>query len=307
VGPANDEDRVWATLTRWRADRRRFALLTVVEARGFTPRKPGAHMLLSPQGECVGTVGGGAIEQAALEEARRVLAQGGSLLFQRHLTQDLGMCCGGEMSIFIEALEPRPRLVVFGAGYIGKPLAAMAVSCGFDVTVVDGRPEWATPDRFPGATVIGQDPEDVARALALTPEDYVCVVTHDHALDHRLVQVLLRRPLRFLGMIGSLPKQRKFALRLRAHGYGDEDIARLHTPLGLSIGASTPEEIAVSVVAQLVAVRRGVSVEPGWVPPPGAGRTTQEASAAVEGRAAAGGGESAEALPGTAPTKGDRS
>jgi xanthine/CO dehydrogenase XdhC/CoxF family maturation factor len=98
------------------------------------------------------------------------------------------------------------------------------------------------------------------------------VVTHDHALDHRVVQVLLRRPLRFLGMIGSLSKQRKFGLRLRARGYSDEEIARLHTPLGLSIGAATPEEIAVSVVAQLIAVRRGLPVEPGWVPPPGAGR-----------------------------------
>ena len=272
VGPPNDEDLVWATLARWRAERRRFALLTVVRARGFTPRKPGAHMLLSADGQSVGTVGGGAIEQAALDQARAVLAHGGSELVERHLTQDLGMCCGGEMSIFVEAVEPRPRLFVFGAGYIGRPLTAMATACGFEVTVVDGRPEWAADERFPGATVRCQDPEDAARALELLPADYVCVVTHDHAIDHRVVQVLIRRPLRFLGMIGSLPKQRKFALRLRALGYRDEEIARLHTPLGLSIGAATPEEIAVSVLAQLIAVRRGAPVEPGWVPPPGAGR-----------------------------------
>ena len=244
VGPPNDEDLVWATLARWRAERRRFALLTVVRARGFTPRKPGAHMLLSADGQSVGTVGGGAIEQAALDQARAVLAHGGSELVERHLTQDLGMCCGGEMSIFVEAVEPRPRLFVFGAGYIGRPLTAMATACGFEVTVVDGRPEWAADERFPGATVRCQDPEDAARALELLPADYVCVVTHDHAID----------------------------LRLRAIGYRDEEIARLHTPLGLSIGAATPEEIAVSVLAQLIAVRRGAPVEPGWVPPPGAGR-----------------------------------
>lgn len=270
VGPGNDEDLVWTTFARWRSERRRFAMLTVVESRGSAPRKAGARMLLGAAGETVGTVGGGAIEQVALDEARRVLAGGSPALLRRGLSQELGMCCGGEMSVFIEAVEPKPRLHVFGAGYIGRPLAAMAVACGFEVTVVDGRPELATPERFPGVTVRCQDPEDVARALDLLPEDFVCVVTHDHALDQRIVQVLLRRPLRFLGMIGSRGKQRTFVRRLLGQGFGEEQVARLHTPLGLSIGAATPEEIAVSVLAQLIAVRRGMSLDPGWTPPTGA-------------------------------------
>lgn len=168
------------------------------------------------------------------------------------------------MTIFIETVEPRPRLFIFGAGYIARPLADMATACGFALTVVDGREEWAAPGRFPGAAVRCQDPEDAARALELTPEDYACVVTHDHALDHRVVQILLKRPLRFLGMIGSRSKQRTFLRRLLGHGFGEEEVARLHTPLGLSIGATTPEEIAVSVLAQLIAVRRGVAIAPGW-------------------------------------------
>ena len=120
------------------------------------------------------------------------------------------------------------------------------------------------------------------------------IVTHDHAVDQRLVQALIRKPLCFLGMIGSIPKQRKFALRLRARGFADEEIARLHTPLGLAIGAATPEEIAVSVVAQLVAVRRGAAVEPGWVPParrageaPEGAREAAGEERAVNARAAA--------------------
>jgi xanthine dehydrogenase accessory factor len=274
VGPADDDGLLWATLARWRAERRRFALLTVVETRGSTPRKSGAHLLLAEDGESVGTLGGGAIEFEALGQARAVLARGGTALFRRDLSQDLGMCCGGEMSIFIETAEPKPRLFVFGAGFVGKPLVAMATACGFEVTVVDGRSEWADPARFPGAAVRCQDPEDAARALELVPGDYACVVSHDHALDQRLVQILIRRPLRFLGMIGSRAKQRKFVQRLRGHGCSDAEIARLHTPLGLAIGAATPEEIAVSVLAQLIAVRRGVSIEPGWetpsdVPPAG--------------------------------------
>ena len=177
------------------------------------------------------------------------------------------MCCGGEMSVFLEAILPAPRLHLFGAGYIAKPLAAIAAGCGFEVTVVDARPEWATSERFPTSTPRVEDAEGFARSLETTPDDYVVIVTHDHALDQRLVQALIRKPLRFLGMIGSIPKQRKFALRLRARGFGDEEIARLHTPLGLAIGASTPEEIAVSAMAQLIAVRRGARVEAGWVPP----------------------------------------
>lgn len=177
------------------------------------------------------------------------------------------MCCGGEMAVFLEVLEPTPRLFLFGAGYIARPLAALAAGCGFDVTVVDERVEWAVAGRFPDCRVCMQAPEDFLRALETTADDYAVVVTHDHALDQRLVQELLRRPLKFVGMIGSVPKQRKFALRLKARGFSDEQIARLRTPLGMPIGADTPEEIAVSAMGELIAARRGASVSQGWTPP----------------------------------------
>lgn len=260
---------VWSALGRWRAEGRRFALLTVVESRGFTPRKAGAHMLLAADGETVGTIGGGAIEHAVLAEARQLLAQGGhAVTVKKHLTQELGMCCGGEMVVYIEVLEALPRLFLFGAGYVARPIAALAAGCGFAVTVIDARPEWAEPARFPNAALRCQAPEDFARALASTEADYAVVVTHDHALDQTLVQCLLAKPFKFVGMIGSVPKQRKFALRLRARGFDDEAIARLRTPLGLAIGAETPEEIAVSVLAELIAVRRGARPEAGWTPRP---------------------------------------
>ena len=270
-GSTRDRD-VWDTLARWRAERRRFVLATVIEAHGFTPRKSGAHMLIAPDGSTVGTIGGGAVERVVLEEAARLLAGGGTARLRRHLTQDLGMCCGGEMEFFLELLEPAPRLYVLGAGYIAKPLAAIAAGCGFEVTVVDGRAEWATPERFPTSAVRLEDPEHALRAIETGADDFAVVVTHDHALDQRLVQILLRRPLRFVGMIGSVPKQRKFALRLRARGFSDQEIARLRTPLGAAIGADTPEEIAVSVMAELIAVRRGHAVAAGWTPPGRAGR-----------------------------------
>ena len=191
------------------------------------------------------------------------------------------MCCGGEMVIHLETLETPPRLFVFGAGYVARPIAALAAATGFAVTVVDGREEWATAARFPEMDVRCREPDLAARELELHEGDYAVVVTHDHALDQRVVQELLRRPLRFTGMIGSLAKQRKFALRLRARGFSDEQIARLRTPLGLSIGAQTPEEIAISVMGELVSVRRGGAPERGWVPQTKQRSGTQAAEASA--------------------------
>lgn len=278
-------DDVWETLVRWRAERRDFVLATVVETRGFTPRKHGARMLIAAGAMC-GTIGGGAIEQEVLAEARRLIAErGATTTLQRHLTQELGMCCGGEMTVHLERIELAPRLVVFGAGHVSKPLAAIAAGCGFDVTVVDARPEWATPERFPTVALEVRDPDAYARALASRGDEFFVVATHDHALDQRVVQHLLARPAAFLGMIGSVAKQRKFALRLEARGFGAADIARLRTPLGLPIGGHSPEEIAVSVMAELIAVRHGATPPPSWTPRARARTRTQTQAPDVAGNA----------------------
>ena len=267
---------IWGVLARWRGEGRRFVLLTVVESRGFTPQKPGVHMLLAADGEMAGTVGGGAIEHECLLQAKDLLASGQrARTVRKQLTTELGMCCGGEMVVHLEVLEALPRLFVFGAGHVARPLAALAATCGFAVHVIDARSEWLNAERFPNATRLLRAPDEAARELEIdsaggageSNATYAVVTTHDHALDQRVVQELLRRELRFTGLIGSLAKQRKFALRLRARGFSDAQIARLRTPVGLAIGARTPEEIAVSIVAELVAVRRGGSPERGWVPP----------------------------------------
>lgn len=281
-GPAPD---VWTVLGAWRAAGRRFVLLTVVESRGFTPQKPGVHMLVAEDGETVGTLGGGAIEHACRAEARDLLvAGGGTRTVRKQLTTELGMCCGGEMVVHLEVLEAQPRLVVFGAGHVARPLAALASATGFTVQVVDARAEWLTSERFPYAARVLREPDAWAReqvaewgARGEASGIHAVVTTHDHALDQRVVQAILPAGLRFTGLIGSLAKQRKFALRLRARGFDDAALARLRTPVGLPIGARTPEEIAVSIVAELVAVRRGADPAAGWVPP---ARTGSHARAA---------------------------
>jgi xanthine dehydrogenase accessory factor len=269
AGPAPEPPfDVWGTIAHWRAQGRRFVLLTVVESRGFTPQKPGRHMLVADGGETAGTIGGGAIEQTCVDEARALLrSDEATRMLKKQLTTELGMCCGGEMVVHLETLEALPRLFVFGAGHVARPLATLAATTGFGVTVVDARAEWLNGERFPAAARELRDPEAAARELKFEPSDSIVVTTHDHALDQRVVQELLKRELRFTGLIGSFAKQRKFALRLKARGFDDDAIARVRTPVGLAIGAQTPEEIAVSIVAELVAVRRGATPERGWVPP----------------------------------------
>src|SRR5262249_49341133 len=156
------------------------------------------------------------------------------------LTQELGMCCGGEMTLTIEAIEPPPALVVFGAGYIGRALALMALGCGFRVTLVDERAEWADPARLPGVRVVCRDAASGAPDPPPAPRDSAVVVTHDHARDQRLIERMLAAPPRFLGLVGSLAKSAKFALRLRARGVDEAALARLRCPLGVAIGAATP-------------------------------------------------------------------
>ncbi|MDC0713227.1 xanthine dehydrogenase accessory protein XdhC [Stigmatella sp. ncwal1] len=235
-----------------------FVLATVIESAGSTPQKPGSKMVVLADGSLRGTVGGGAIEYQIIEAARELLASAGQTrILETHLTHELGMCCGGRMKVFLEKQGAPPQLTVFGAGHVAKALAALAVQAGFRVRVVDSRSEWATAERFPGCEVLVEDPADHARGLAGGALDYFCVTTHDHPLDQAVVEALLPKPAAYLGVIGSRRKAERFRMRLQAAGAAPEALDRIRSPMGLPIGALTPEEIAVSIVAELIQVRRG--------------------------------------------------
>ncbi len=238
------------------------ALATVVGVDGSAPRAAGARMLVWPDGRTLGTVGGGNFELQVTNAALDALREGRPRRFSVHLTRDLGMCCGGAMDVYIEPLTPRERLVIFGGGHVARPTAALARDLGFDVTVVDEREEYADPQRFPGVTTVCADPRRWVAALETDARTYVLLVTHDHALDQDLLQALLPRTWAWLGLIGSRAKVAKFFLRLRAAGVDEALFARVSTPVGLDIGAETPEEIAVSIAAELVRVRHGVTRPP---------------------------------------------
>lgn len=235
-----------------------FVLCTVIASHGSTPQKPGSKLVVKADGSLWGTVGGGAIEQQIVDAAVQLLADGtrDTTVLETHLTHELGMCCGGRMTVFLEKHTRAPALTVFGAGHVAKELARLAVSTGFQVTVVDERERWATEERFPGCTLVRRPPDDVAREVRGGPDAYCAVVTHDHPLDQRCIEALLATPLAYLGVIGSRRKAERFRQRLLAAGHSREQVERFECPMGLDIGALTPAEIAVSIVARLVAVRR---------------------------------------------------
>lgn len=237
---------------------RPFVLATVIDSSGSTPQKPGSKMVVVSDGTILGTVGGGAIEMQIVEAANELFkASEATRVIETHLTHDLGMCCGGRMKVFLEKHSPVTRLWIYGAGHVAKELAALAKRVGFWVGVVDGRREWATRERFPDVDdLVLKDPADHARQETGGPECFYCITTHDHPLDQAVLEALLPKPSAYLGLIGSRRKAERFKMRLSAAGIGEKDLARLRSPMGLPIHALTPAEIAVSIVGELIALRR---------------------------------------------------
>ena len=243
------------------ASGQRGALATVVRVHGSTPQRPGARLLLCPDGRLVGTVGGGAIEHVVLEALSRARESGASQLLTYNLGYDLGMCCGGRMELFVEPIEALPRLFLFGAGHVAKPTASLARSVGFSVTVVDEREDLNTEERFPRCHRDLGDPATVLSRAAFTEEDWLLIVTHDHQLDEQTLELALgKRPgPRYVGLVGSRRKIFRLVQRIAARR-GKLLLDRLYAPVGLDLGAVGPEEIAVSIVAELVALRHGKQV-----------------------------------------------
>jgi len=204
-------------------------------------------------------VGGGAIENAIIGALRECLRTGKSRVAQYDLGRDLGMCCGGRMEIFVEAIESAPRLILFGAGHVALPTAVAARSIGFRVTVVDDREELNTEARFPSCERILMEPNDAANTLQPSPSDWLLIVTHDHQIDEEALDTYARLPHRYLGLIGSRRKVFRILQRIQARK-GLPPLDRVYAPVGLHLGAVSPEEIAISVTAELVALRHGQPV-----------------------------------------------
>ncbi len=238
------------------------ALVTIVKTQGSTPQRVGAKMLVHQDGRTVGTIGGGCYEDDAFWKAREVIDAGRARVVQYSLTDDFaeesGLICGGQMDVYIEPVEPDPALYVVGAGHIGYHVARVAHEVGFRVHVIDDREKFANSERFPtaGEIVVDTIPDWLHRA-DLPSRAFAVIVTRGHRHDLDALRALAPRDLRYVGLIGSRAKIARIFDALRAEGMPAEALQRVHAPIGLDIGAVTPQEIAVSIVSELIAVKYG--------------------------------------------------
>jgi xanthine dehydrogenase accessory factor len=252
---------VFEEVARRRARGERVVLATVVRVQGSTPREAGARMLLLADGSIRGTVGGGAREADVVAAAREVLARGGSRLlaidFQEGLRGGEGPVCGGTMEVYMERIDPARQVVIAGAGHVAYFLHRAMALLEYRTVVVDPRPEWASEERFPGATLVHAPfPEGVAGA-AVGAADAVVLVTPGHQHDRETLRRALATEAAYIGMIGSRTKVATVFKALRGEGVGEEALARVHAPVGLDIGAESPAEIAIAIAAEIVAVLHG--------------------------------------------------
>jgi xanthine dehydrogenase accessory factor len=252
----------------------RAALVTIVSTTGSTPQRVGAKMLVFGDGRIVGTIGGGCYENDAFGRAREAILNRRPELVHYELSDDFaqetGLICGGQMDVYIEPIEPAPELFIIGAGHVGFHLARLAGDVGFRVHVIDDREKFANTERFPGAVEVVVD--DIPSWLAhtsLPPQGYAVVVTRGHTNDLEALRALAPRELRYLGLIGSRAKVARIYEALATDNMPPAALARVHAPIGLDIGAVTPQEIAVSILAELIAVKHGKThpAQMKWTPP----------------------------------------
>ncbi|WP_433927943.1 XdhC family protein [Sorangium cellulosum] len=266
---------------------RRVVIASVVARHGSAPSTPGQKLCLFDDLTAIGTIGGGAVERAALGMMARALDELASTprLETFRLGPSLGMCCGGSVEILIEPMMPAVHALVIGAGHVGAFAAPLLASLGFRVTLCDARVAAADPARVPpplplagalpahdgapreAGTAPGEqvrlvladhdDPEVMAGMPRDLGEAAALVMTHDHGLDQAAIEWALARGFGYVGGVGSRAKAARTRARLEAKGVPESDVARVRMPVGVDIGARTPAEISVALAAELVAWRAG--------------------------------------------------
>ena len=233
----------------------------MVRSQGSTPQRAGAKMLVFADGRIVGTIGGGCYENEAIGKARLAIAEGSSSLLHFELNDDFaqenGLICGGRMDVHVDPLLPTPHLFIVGAGHVGYHLARIAGDAGFRLHVIDDREKFANADRFPSADIVVEHIPDWLHHAEIPASAFVVVLTRGHQHDLDAMRALAARDLRYLGLIGSRAKVARIYDALLAEGLPAACLERIHAPIGLDIGAITPAEIAISILAELIAVRRG--------------------------------------------------
>ena len=288
MGPPLTEAELFQEAARRSTAREPFVLCTVTGTARSAPRDAGAKMLVAPDGSISGTVGGGPLEAVVIQEAVQLLKapDGGPVQRRFMLTtagdaaepialdapapaDELGMKCGGEVTLFLDVLRPPARLLLYGGGHVGERVAAIAGETGVETVVIDDRPAFSAPGRFPKASQVICTDLAQAPLGGVTPgrEDFVVILTRCHALDEGVLEAALGSAARYVGLIGS---RRKVAVILRSiarrTGRDPRHDPRLHAPIGLRLGDKTPGEIAISILAELLLIKSGGALEHNRLP-----------------------------------------
>jgi xanthine dehydrogenase accessory factor len=247
-------------IVRMRRAGKRGALATIVHTNGSIPSYESSRMLVRDDGTIAGTVGGGCVEAEVWAAAKEVIRneQPRKMTFNlnNEATYDAGLICGGTLEIFVEPILPQPMLYLFGGGHVSTAVARVAHQAGFAIGVIDDRSTFANVERFPMASEIYTTYEEAFEKIKATASSYLVIVTRGHKDDMRVVAWAIETEARYIGMIGSKRKVISVYQALEKEGFPLEKFERVHAPVGLEIGALTPEEIAVSIAAELIAVRR---------------------------------------------------
>ena len=252
---------VYEEIVELRRHGRRGAVATIVNVRGSIPSFKTAKMLVRDDGSIVGTIGGGCVEADVWQAAREVMESEKPRTLKFDLNQDprydTGLVCGGTLEVFVEPVLPPVMVYLFGAGHVSLSVCRTAASAGFDVIVVDDRSSYATQERFPGAhEVHALDFEEAMKKFDPNESAYVVIVTRGHRDDMRILRWAVQTRARYVGMIGSKRKVIEIFKALQNEGLPAHLFERVHAPIGLDIGAVTPEEIGIAITAELIALRR---------------------------------------------------
>ena len=252
---------VFDELQRLRNLGQKCALATIVQVRGSIPGFQSAKLLVREDGSIVGTIGGGCVEAEVWNAAREVMETGKPRNMSFSLGQDAaydnGLICGGQLEVFVECISPQPAALIFGGGHISKSLAKVLDLAGFRVSVIDNREAFANKERFPEATEVhAAEYEDVFPALKVNDSTYIVIVTRGHRDDMRVLRWAVTTPARYIAMIGSRRKTISVVKELEKEGMPRDAFEKVSAPMGLEIGAISPEEIAISVAAEMIAIRR---------------------------------------------------
>lgn len=236
------------------------ALCVIVNTHGSTPRSAGSKMLVFKDGQIIGSIGGGALEKKVIDQAISSLRSGKPALHRHDLLHQHNMCCGGSVDIYIEPLMNKQRLYIFGAGHTGQALARHARHLEFDVFIIDDRKEYLDQIRFEGVSKLNLAHTEALQVLPFDESTFSAIMTYSHPIDREILSFCLKKPGAYIGMIGSDRKVEMTKKMFAQAGVATlEELERVDMPMGVDIAAETPDEIAISILARLIRVRRTVA------------------------------------------------